>query len=67
MDNLDEGKIGIQSLIGRCPKTNMKTKCQGRTHSQNQYVLRVQYFMVLVLVWSVNLLLLFVQRLLRGG
>ena len=50
MDKLDAGKIGIQSLIGTCPKTNMETKCQGRTHSQNQYVLMVQYSVVLVLV-----------------
>jgi hypothetical protein len=48
-DKLDDKKIGIQSLIG-CPTTNMETKCQGRAHSQNQYVPNSQYFMVLVLV-----------------
>ena len=56
---LDEGNIGIQSFIGRCPKTNLETKCQGSLHPQNQDVLIVQYFMVLVLVWSVCSLLFF--------
>ena len=51
-------------MIGRCPKINMETKCQGRAHSQNQHVLVVQYFMVLILV--VGMVIIF-QRLLREG
>ena len=53
-DKLDNGKIGIHNSIGRCPKTKMETKCQDKTHPHNQYVLIVQYFIVLFLVWSVS-------------
>lgn len=48
-DKLDNGNIGILSTIGKRPKINMETKCQGRSYSQSQNYLTIQYFVVLIL------------------
>ena len=44
-----KGRIGMQSLIGICPKTNTKTKCQGKAQSQNSICTCCAIFLVLVL------------------